>query len=70
MATATKPKAPAKITLDFDFDHETKGTFQFKEPQVGAERPAVGSMYITKEVLSKSGLGVYRKIKVTIEGVE
>lgn len=66
MATTT-PKAKKALTLHFDMEKETKGTFQFKEPVSGDSRPAVGSIYITKEALASMEHGWTSKgIDVTI----
>lgn len=68
--TVSKPKPAAKLVVELDFDHDTKGALQFKEaPGPGGARPGVGTLYLTKEIVSKSGLGNYKKIKVTIEAV-
>lgn len=70
MSPAAKgASAPANsLVLDFDFDHETKGTNQFREtgvPEGG--RGAVGTIYVTKAALAK--MKNTKRLRVTIEGI-
>lgn len=69
---ATKPKAPAKtpLVLTFTLEKETKGTHRFSETESATERPAVGTLYVTKEALDAAGLLEVGGLTVTIEGNE
>lgn len=68
MAQATaKPKAAGSITLDFKFERETKNTLRFQEQNDDPdERPAIGTLYITKKALDGMGEGI-SSLKVTVE---
>lgn len=54
------------LTLTFNLDKITKGTHRFAEPPNGTVRPAVGSLYITKDSLAKHNLTSCKRLKVTI----
>lgn len=53
MAKSTgKAQGPAELKLDFKFEKATPGTMRYKEPDAAnGSRPAVGTIYITKEAL-------------------
>lgn len=52
-----------KVTLYLD--RVTKGTHRFAE-QKGPNRPAIGTIYITKEELAKQGMLNATKIDLTL----
>jgi hypothetical protein len=57
------------LTVEMNFDHDTKGAVQFKEgPQPGGARPPIGTLYMTKVALNEMG-GNFKKIRVTVEPV-
>lgn len=67
MAATHKAAAAAPaLVLTFDFEKDTKNTLRFQE-QSDRERPAVGTLYITKDALNEAGLGDIRHLEVTIE---
>lgn len=66
-ATAKAAPATAQMVLTFEFDKPTPGTLRFKEVS-DRERPAIGTLYITKAALAEANLGDVRSITVTVEG--
>jgi hypothetical protein len=63
-------KAPAKLVLELDFAKATPGTMQYKEPPgPNGARPAMGTMYLTKESMKAFEPNPTRKMRVTIEAI-
>jgi hypothetical protein len=70
VTVATKSAAKAEtLVMDFEFERDTKNTSRFQEIS-DRERPAVGTLYVTKAALAEAGLGDAKKIKVTVEAVD
>lgn len=70
MPTATRrPKSTGvkKQELFFDWERETKGTHRFKEAAEEGKRPVMGTIWITKDVCEKIGVGEGDAVKLTIE---
>jgi hypothetical protein len=64
--SAAKP-APAKKTLYFTQDRETKGTFRYAEDTEGSQRGVMGTIWIQKEVAEE--LDCVDEVMVTIQKV-
>lgn len=63
-------KAASKsVELSFTMEKETKNTIRFQEEQDDPdERPAIGTLYITKKALVALG-GNAKKLRVTVEAI-
>jgi len=55
------------ITVQFELEKTTPGTYRFKEISEPGKRPTIGTIYITKD---KVGTQPPKKIEVTIKAVE
>ena len=52
------------LTLHFEPERETKGTWRFAEQHADTDEPMVGTLYIRKSALAK--LGNPDRLKVTV----
>lgn len=63
-------RSTGKIVREFAFDHDTKNAIQFKQDEeANGSRAVIGTIYVTKEGITKELKGKSNRIRVTIEAV-
>lgn len=56
------------ITVEFEPEKETKGTWKFQEVTPGEfAEPKIGSLYVRKNTLGELGYQAGSKLRVTVE---